>query len=328
MSKLQRKGSGIDFGNLDDDETPVRKDEEQPRTAIGAISASLAMGRGVEAENRSLKERVQELEGREFVEMLDPKRIRPSKFANRHESSFHGPEYEALKEEIAGTGRNVQAIKVRPVSGDPDHDFEIVFGHRRHRACLHLGIPVAAVVAQMDDLDLFEEMDRENRDRESLSPWEQGRMYRRALDLGLYPSARKLATALGVSNPLVSVAIQLASLPDEVVAAFPNAQSLQYRFAEGLTSALEADRDAVLRRAGTIIARGGERNPKEVFASLLADPGEEVSVEKQKFLWKGKQVGTLSRDSKGGLALKIKAGALPPAVQAKLAAVISKFFED
>jgi ParB family chromosome partitioning protein len=328
MSKVQRKGSGIDFGNLDED-SPVRKDDEQPRTAIGAISASLAMGRGVETENRALKDRVQELEQRQFVELLDPSRIRPSKYANRHPSSFADQAFVDLREEIAQSGKNVQPIKVRPVSNDAAHDFEIVYGHRRHRACLELGIPVAATISDLDDQALFSEMDRENRDRESLSPWEQGRMYQRALDLGLFPSARMLAQELGVTNSLVSTAVQLASLPEEVVRAFPRPQSLQYRWAPELTQAVASNRALIFKRAAEIEAQGDPtRAPKAVLAYLLsseqADPAE---GEVRKFKLSGKTVGSFSRGSNGALTIKVRGGVLAPDVEAKLQAFVEGLFK-
>jgi hypothetical protein len=47
---------------------------------------------------------------------LDPRSIRPSTWANRHEASFESAEFEELKAEIADAGGNVQPIKVRPLA--------------------------------------------------------------------------------------------------------------------------------------------------------------------------------------------------------------------
>jgi ParB family chromosome partitioning protein len=90
--------------------------------------------------------------------------------------SFSGPEFAALKAEIASAGRNVQPIKVRPPSGGKEKgcEFEVACGNRRHRACLELGLPIAAVVESLTDAELFAEMNREDREREDLTPWEQG----------------------------------------------------------------------------------------------------------------------------------------------------------
>ena len=100
MSKLTDKAKSISFE--DDDDTPAAAlvPVDRPRTAMGAISASIAMGRGVEAENRDLRAKLERFEDATVVEFLDPKRIRPSRFANRHELSFAGTEFEGLKAEI------------------------------------------------------------------------------------------------------------------------------------------------------------------------------------------------------------------------------------
>ena len=83
----------------------------------------------------------------------------------------------ALKSEMESAGGNVQAIKVRPIPGTEPQEYEIVFGHRRHRACLDLGLEVLATIESIDDKELFKEMDRENRQRADLRPYEQGLMY-------------------------------------------------------------------------------------------------------------------------------------------------------
>ena len=89
--------------------------------------------------------------------------------------------------------------------------YEIVYGHRRHRACLDLGLPVLAVVEEVGEQQLFEQMERENRARADLSAWEQGMMYARALDQGLYPSNRQLAQAIGRDLGDVGKALSLAA---------------------------------------------------------------------------------------------------------------------
>ena len=55
-------------------------------------------------------------------------------------------------------------------------------------------------------------LERENRERQDLSPWEQGMRYRRALGLGLFTSNRALATALGIDHSNVGKSLALARL--------------------------------------------------------------------------------------------------------------------
>jgi len=139
------------------------------------------------------------------TQVLDPRLIVRSRWANRHPSNFSGDAFAQLREEIRQAGGNVQPIKIRPLPspgtpaqpGEVAPRYEIVFGHRRHEACLLEGLPVLAMVADLDDRTLFIEMDRENRVRKDLTAWEQGVMYRRALDTGLFPVQARAGRCAG-----------------------------------------------------------------------------------------------------------------------------------
>ncbi|MGJ7582701.1 ParB/RepB/Spo0J family partition protein [Variovorax sp. RHLX14] len=327
MNRLTKRGSGIDFGVLDDINASTPSPlPQRPRSGVGAISASLTMGRGIQEENDKLKTRLAEFEGRAFVEKLDPKSVRPSVWANRHEDSFSSAEFLALKEEIANAGGNTQPIKVRPLKVDSDHRFEIVYGHRRHRACSELNLPVVAVVEELSDQQLFLDMERENRERQDLSPWEQGVHYRRALDSGLFPSARQLAIQTGASVGLVSGALALADLPAEVVAAFGSPLALQYRFASLLSQALAQDRSGLVSRAKKVTASGGVFTPKHVLHELLkldVQAGDTTKLRSPD----GKLIGSFNKDAKGALTIKLKSGVVSADAEARLVEFLNLLFK-
>lgn len=330
MSKLTDKAKSISFE--DDDDTPASATPapvDRPRTAMGAISASIAMGRGVEAENRDLRAKLERFEDASIVEFLDPKRIRPSRFSNRHELSFAGTEFEGLKAEIQAAGRNVQPIKVRRVGqgGDGHDEFEIAFGHRRHRACLELGLPVAAIVEELTDAQLFAEMERENRERQDLSPWEQGVMYKRAIDDGLFPSLRMLASSIGAQVGNVSTAIQLASLPPEMVDAFPSPLNLQFRWGTGLKTAIDKNPEGVLAQARDLAAMNPKLPAKEVLARLTGVGASTKRDAPVQLTSKGKVVGFWDKDHKGNVSVQIKAGGLPPAKEKRLREFLEKLLD-
>lgn len=209
-----------------------------------------------------------QFEGADVIRLLDAKFIHPSRWANRNEASFTSTDFESLKLEIESAGGNVQAIKVRPLDGKTG-EYEIVFGHRRHRACLELGLPVLAVIEELNDLELFAQMDRENRQRADLRPFEQGVMYARALDEGLFPSLRKMAEALGVDASNASKAIALARLPAAVLAVFPSALDLQQAWSSPLSVALQKDPDAVLSRAAALQKLSPRPAASHVFKVLI-----------------------------------------------------------
>ena len=297
------------------------------KTGPGALMAHLAKESDAQRENERLREELKSWDGAMPVRKIDPAEIIPSQWANRHADSFAGADFEALKQEIATSGGNVQPIKVRPIpSGQHAGKFEVVFGHRRHKACLDLGIPVFALVEPIDDRGLFVEMDRENRQRADLRPFEQGEMYRRALSLGLFPSMRKLAEEIGVPVSQVSRAYQIASLPAEILAAFSSPLDIQFRWGAYLAGAMEERSDHTRKIASEIAvarAAGETFTPQEVFVRLLELPQSEPSPPEVIKAAKGDSSAKLTR--KGGkLLIEIEEKSLSSKSLEKLKSEISR----
>jgi len=293
---LKDKASKIDFGSLPGALTSPVADASavggRPKTAPGLMMAHAADQRSeLLRENEALKGQLGELsqaaaragelqeeldawEGAKATRLLDPQQIAWSGWANRDAANFSGADFAELKSEIASAGGNVQPIKVRPLKPGGEFAYEIVFGHRRHRACLELGLPVLAVVDNLGEVELFVQMDRENRSRKNLSALEQGRMYQRALDKGLFPSNRQLAEKVGVDLTQVGKALSLARLPNEVVEAFASPLDLQFRWAKPLADAAESDHSGLIARAAQAKALGPNRTPKQVLEALLRSEGQ------------------------------------------------------
>lgn len=268
------------------------------KTAIGMHADALFRDEQVTAENLELKQKLAEFDGASATRKIDPKQIKPSRWANRSELSYGGAEFAALKQEIDSAGGNIQAIKVRPskkVSGE----YELVFGHRRHRACLELGLEVLAVIDDLDDSELFCQMDRENRARAALSPWEAGTTYAKALDEGLFPSARKLAEAASIDLSQLGKALALARLPADVIAAFPSPLDLQYRWATLLTPAIQKDPDLILARAKELQTGQEKLSSPQVLMRLLEGGGTVPPPANGKIIVKGKdgQTGEIKLDA-------------------------------
>jgi ParB family chromosome partitioning protein len=268
------------------------------KTAIGLHADALFRDEKVSAENVELKERLAQFDGANPARQIDAKLVVASKWANRHENSFSNDEFLGLKAEIESAGGNIQAIKVRPhrsVSGQ----FEVVFGHRRHRACLELGLPVLAVVEEMTDAELFCQMDRENRERADLRPFEAGLAYAKALDEGLFPSAKKLAESASLDLSQLGKALSLARLPADVITAFPSPLDLQYRWAPILTQALQKDPDAVLARAKQLHNLTPRPAASKVLSLLVEGGGTVPPPHSKKVSIKGKngQKGDIKMDA-------------------------------
>ena len=326
-------GKGLDDSGktMSPDESRMARNVGKTFTGAGIFMAAITGKEEVSKELKDAKTRLMEFEGATLVRALDPKSIRRSQWANRVEAEFSTQEFQQLKEEILNAGCNVQPIKVRIVKDQTGvfdgqtPNYEIVFGHRRHQACLELGLRVSAIVDDnMDDKALFEAMDRENRGRKNLSAWEQGRMYEAAITKGLYPSLRRLAESLGVNLSDASRAQQLAKLPKEVVNAFATPLDLQVRWAKPLADALQRDPDGVLTSAREVGKKRGGLTSTEILNRLI---GKKIQPLQQdiSILSDGKTVATLSRGSKGTATIEFEQGGLAPAKYQALAKLIEKF---
>lgn len=301
----------------------------KPKTAIGGMAQFTNRQSEVLKEAEELRGKVKDLqerfEGALPARKLDPKLIVRSKWANRHDDSFKDVEFASLKEEIANAKGNVQPIKVRMLNGS-QAQYEIVFGQRRHQACLELGLDVLAMVEDLDDKGLFVQMDRENRQRKDLRPFEMGSMYNKALEDGLFPSQRQLAIDINVDQSQLAKAISLAKLPVDVVKSFISPLDLQYRWASDLVAAIQDDPDFVLACAKEIQATVPRLDSNAVFVRLISGRGTVPQSPKEpiKLEGKGGQKGTLVLDSVKGAA-QIKLTNIPPAKFEKLQSIIKEF---
>ena len=306
------------------------------RTAVGGMAQFVTTQSPLHREVEDLRKVVATFDGARIVKALPATSVIPSLWANRHDASFDEADFAQLKREIREAGGNVQPIKVRPLNGStPSADegvrYEIVFGHRRHRACLELNLPVNALVEEVDDHRLFEQMERENRGRKNLSAWEQGAMYSSALERGLYPSQRKLAEAIGVDVALVSKSVALAKLPNEVIGAFASPLDVQFRWAQLLGEAMRRDPEGTIARAREIAALRPTTvlSATQVLARLTAAPVTGVTPGERVDLLIGKRrVGEWSVDADGAVKINLNAGTLSTPALKELLSVVQTFLEN
>ncbi|SAL48719.1 ParB/RepB/Spo0J family partition protein [Caballeronia concitans] len=241
-----------------------RLERRTPRIAMNRVTDFTGELEKVERDLSEAQRRLALHDGALATRKLAADSIKASKFANRIAGSFEGPSFETFKQEILSAGGNVQPIKVRRIGPN----YEVVFGHRRHRACLELGLPVLAMIQEdMSDKDLFEEMSRENEQRKDLSAYELAMHYRRAIDLKLYRNWSEIAAVLGKTKSLMSRYSALAELPDAVVNAFRSPSDIQPKWAEKLRQVIDVDSAAVISAAKAIA--GKSLPPKAIYEALI-----------------------------------------------------------
>jgi ParB family chromosome partitioning protein len=287
-----------------------------PRTAPGQMLAFRSAMRESSDRVSQLEAQLKEFDGSVPIRALDPTTIHASKWANRQD--FGDESFAELKALIEEAGGNTQPIKVRPAS--EGEGYEIVFGHRRHRACLELGLPVNAIVdREITEQGQFVQMDQENRARKNLSPWEQGVWYKRALDDQLWPSQNAMAKACGLSQGNISSALLVAELPAAVIGAFPSPHDIQFQAARKLAVAIKKAREEIVQRA-VELADDSSRTAPEVLSALLgagrtpapAREEEEVGIERK---------GNL-------LVIRLRASGVPQDRVEELRQLVTGFLED
>jgi ParB family chromosome partitioning protein len=220
--------------------------------------------------------------------LLDPARVRVWKGnARSYEHLSQESCAELIGSIIAEGGQKVPAM-VRRINGDPDYEFEVIAGTRRHwsiswlRAHSYPDMQFVAQVVVLDDEAAFRLADLENRARKDVSDLERARNYAQALHDHYGSHMTRMAERLKLSKGWLSKMLKVASIPDAVLAAFASPADVQLKPAYPLAQAMD-DRTAapvILREAKAIARLQDERRAKgapalganEVLARLLAAP--------------------------------------------------------
>lgn len=228
---------------------------------------------------------------------------------------------------IAEGGQKVPAV-VRRVEGDPDHDYEVIAGTRRHfsiswlRAHSYPEMMFVAQVAQLDDEAAFRLADLENRARKDVTDLERARNYAEALGAHYGSHLTRMAERLKLSKGWLSKMIKVAGIPDDIIDAFPSPGDVQLKPAYPLAQALDDHAAATVihseaaRLATTQRERRAAGAPPipaaEVLKRLLDAPRVAVSQPKEDpFTWTtryGRPALTVQSANRQGVTIRFHAG--------------------
>lgn len=248
--------------------------------------------------------------------MLDPTSIAPSRWTCRLREAFRDDAFRALCADIQDLGGNAVPIKVRPLgvgasntSVQPSPAYELVYGHRRHRACLQMGLPIKAFIESIDDRQLVQEMLAEGSQRSDLSAYEAGGLYKRLLDGGVYPSMRRLAESIRRDVSDVSRAIALAALPSALVDAMTSPRELALHDAARFAAALSKDPERAIGIATALAEKSGPVRPKILLSAITAEPDPIVEdgpePEVTPLMAQGRQVGQFAIAPNGAVSMTL-----------------------
>jgi len=201
-----------------------------------------------------------------FQELVDPARCRIWEGHNRDYAALNEGNCADLIESFKAEKRQNFPAIVRRVEDDPEHDWEVICGARRHwsvswmRTHQQPDFRFLIEARELTDEEAFRLADLENRSRRDLSDYERARDYERAVKRYYGGSQQKMAERLEVSKSWLSRYLELARLPTDIVAAFASPHAIGISHAAILAPLLRADgqRERIATEAKRLATEQGE----------------------------------------------------------------------
>jgi len=148
---------------------------------------------------------------RENIFHVDPRRCRAWSHHNRTAAWYTRERCQDLIESIAKDGQQDPAV-ARKLLGDPNFDYELIYGMRRRFACEYLNARLKLRVIDADDARAAVLMHIENADRQDITPMERALSFQSQLEARIFPTQEALADAIGLTKGQVSKLVKAASL--------------------------------------------------------------------------------------------------------------------
>lgn len=156
---------------------------------------------------------------------VDPKECESWEYANRSDSEMGD-----IDELVKSIRENSQLQPALIRSHPHPHDgvkYQIIFGRRRHAACLILNTPL--LVIKKDSLSLQEAIvcqDAENKFRKDVSNYSNAILYKKLLEHKAFKTEKELAAKLRIAPSSLNELMTYTKLPEEVVERIYNIHQL------------------------------------------------------------------------------------------------------
>lgn len=273
-------------------------------------------------------------------------RCRPWAYHNRDQQLLNEETCADLIEAFKSEGRQRIPAIVRRLKDDPDFDYEIIAGVRRHWTVQWLNrnnypdFEFLVTVQALTDEEAFRLADIENRARKDLTDLERARDYLKALDLFYGGKQTAMAERLNVAPAWLSRLLDLARMPAAIHDAFGDPAVLKVEHAKNIAPLLRggpatdkvlaeaaalAERQQAAKRAGEALLR-----PADVVRALQLSaiartvPAKAAPVETLLSVTKRPMLKVV-RKRAGGLTIDIlpKSGADPAEILKAIEALLS-----
>jgi ParB family chromosome partitioning protein len=175
---------------------------------------------------------------------VEPERCRMWERHNRRYELLNDTRCADLIEGFKAQGQQEFPAVVRRVNDDPDHQYEVICGARRHwtvawlRAHSYRQFKFLIEIRDLSDEEAFRLGDIENRDREDISDYERAMDYADAVSRYYRGRQKDMAARLEVSETWLSRYLGLAKLPKGIIEAYADITDIKERHARDLNPLL------------------------------------------------------------------------------------------
>ena len=334
MSQGKKNSELFDIPLDDDPQDQSSSDERTTRSSrrdyLGRRDASLAKIASGEFINKTFQK-------------IDPSRCRLWEHHNRSYSLLNETRCQDLIEGIKAQGGQEFPAIVRAIRNDPDFDFEVICGARRHWAITwlrehHYDYKFLIDVRDLSDEEAFRLSDIENRDREDISDYERAVDYKNALSM-YYKSAKEMSERLDVSPTWLSRFLDLAKMPESVLEAYPDITHVKENHYRELKPLLKGSQKIAIHAQAKKLANEQSKRREEgkelidgiaVFKTLKAavktPAPKKGPLASYTSSTSKKPMLDISRNGKHGFSMKLYAGS--GASKKELAAAFTKILDE
>ena len=264
---------------------------------------------------------------------VDPKRCRPWKFHNRTNVWYTKEGCQDLIDSLVKDGQ-VEPALGRKIAGDPDFDFELIYGLRRRFAAEYTNSKLKLRLTDADDAKCAVLMHIENADRQDITPMERAMSFQQQLDAKIFSTQDAMAEAFGVSKSQVTKLLKAAQLLKVTAIAqlFADKSAVPVEAAYNLAVLIEraGAKEVVVKAAQNWQSRGEGGRPAAAILKQLA--GSLDRSKRSEVLRRDYHVGpstrmTVVRNPKGKVTLAFPKG-LHEADREGLMVAIDKLLKD
>lgn len=272
--------------------------------------------------------------GIEFAEneliYVDPRECELWKYANRQEDEL-GNIDELIESIKANKQLQPALIRNHPTPHD-NVKYEIIFGRRRHIACLRLGVPFLAIRKDISNIqDAIASQDAENKLRNDVSNYSNAKLYQKLLLDGIFKTEKELSQKLRLSPSSLNDLMAYAKIPDDLVKSIPNIHNLSKSIALKVVQLLNKSEKnhtkllAVAKEIGK-----GITSPAKLENAVEKPAGKSKKKNSTK-LYKsqtGKKLFTFAVDHRGAPSMVINKEILPFIDMDEICDVLYKHLES